>query len=147
MQTLIRRRCSVCQCPSLGFSDSPLYTALWRHSDKNSTANCYLDFAQTRGLMSFVSDNHVDNGFKETLDYVYFGSIVNNRPLNRDSNLIWLFLLDICTATIYLFAVHVPMLSTVELQWLEPRWLVYHGWVEHVLESTGISSKYDIRII
>ena len=22
---------------------------------------------------------------------------------------------------------------TVELQWLEPRWLVYHGWVEHVL--------------
>ena len=36
---------------------------------------------------------------------------------------------------------------TVELQWLEPRWLVYHGWVEHVLESAGISSKYDIRII
>ena len=36
---------------------------------------------------------------------------------------------------------------TVELQWLEPRWLVYHGWVEHVLKSAGISSKYDIRII
>ena len=35
-------------------------------------------------------------------------------------------------------------LYTVELQWLEPRWLVYHGWVEHVLESAGISSKYDI---
>ena len=38
-------------------------------------------------------------------------------------------------------------LYTVELQWLEPRWLVYHGWVEHVLESAGISSKYDIWII
>ena len=37
--------------------------------------------------------------------------------------------------------------DTVELQWLEPRWLVYHGWVEHILESAGISSKYDIRII
>ena len=36
---------------------------------------------------------------------------------------------------------------TVELQWLEPRWLVYHGWVEHVLESSGISSKYDTPII
>ena len=36
--------------------------------------------------------------------------------------------------------------TTVELQWLEPRWLVYHGWVEYVLESAGISSKYDKRI-
>ena len=36
---------------------------------------------------------------------------------------------------------------TVELQWLKPRWLVYHGWVEHVLESAGISSKYDKQII
>ena len=37
-------------------------------------------------------------------------------------------------------------LYTVELQWLEPRWLVYQG-LEHVIESAGISSKYDIRII
>ena len=37
--------------------------------------------------------------------------------------------------------------DTVELQWFEPRWLVYQEWVEHVLESAGISSKYDIRII
>ena len=37
--------------------------------------------------------------------------------------------------------------NTVELQWLEPRWLVYHGWVKHVLESAGVSSKYDIWII
>ena len=36
---------------------------------------------------------------------------------------------------------------TAELQWLEHRRLVYHGWVEHVLESAVISSKYDIRII
>ena len=38
-------------------------------------------------------------------------------------------------------------LNTVELQWLEPRWLVDHGWLEHVIESTWISSKYDIRVI
>ena len=27
--------------------------------------------------------------------------------------------------------------STVELQWLEHRWLVYHGYFELVLESQG----------
>ena len=90
MQTLIRCRvlrrliwvCTVCQCPSSGFSDNPLYTALWRHSDKNSAAinNCYLDFVQTRGLISLVNDNHVDNNLTEILLYVYFGSTVNNRP-------------------------------------------------------------------
>ena len=37
--------------------------------------------------------------------------------------------------------------NTAELQWFEPRRLVYHGSVEHVPESAGISSKYDIRII
>ena len=48
-----------------------------------------------------------------------------------------------------IYTVHLNFLSyhTVELQWLEPRWLVYHGWVEHVLVAAGISSKYDIRII
>ena len=45
-----------CQCPSPDFTDNPLYTALWRQSDKNSVAinNLYLDFVQTRGLISFV---------------------------------------------------------------------------------------------
>ena len=28
-------------------------------------------------------------------------------------------------------------LNTVELQWLEHRWLVYHGYFELVLESLG----------
>ena len=28
-------------------------------------------------------------------------------------------------------------LCTVELQWLEHRWLIYHGCFEHVLESLG----------
>ena len=31
--------------------------------------------------------------------------------------------------------------STVELQWIEHRWLVYHGYFEIVLESLG---KYPI---
>ena len=61
VQTLIRRRvlrrlilaCSVCQCPSPGFADYPLYKALWRHSDENSAAinNRYLDVVQTRALI------------------------------------------------------------------------------------------------
>ena len=68
-----------------GFTDNPLYTALWRHSDKNSAAikKRYLDFVQTRGLISLVNDNHVDNSVKEILIYVYkmyLDSIANNRP-------------------------------------------------------------------
>ena len=52
---------------SPGCTDNPLYTALWRHSDKNSTAinKRYLDFVQTRGLMPLVRDDHVDNSLKE----------------------------------------------------------------------------------
>ena len=75
MQTLIRRRvlwrliwvCTVCQCSSLGFTDNPLYTAFWRHSDRNSAAinNRYLDFVQMHGLILLVNDNHVDNTLKE----------------------------------------------------------------------------------
>ena len=74
--------CTVCQCPSPGFTDNPLYTSVWRHSDKNSAAinSRYLDFVQTRGLISLVNDNHVANNRKEILVYVYFGSIVNKRP-------------------------------------------------------------------
>ena len=46
-----------------------------RHSDKN---NRYLDFVQTRGLISLVNDNHVENNLKEILVNVYYGSIFNN---------------------------------------------------------------------
>ena len=55
--------------------------ALWHHSDKNSAGrnNCYLDFVQTRGLISFVIDNHLGDNLKENLVYGIFGSIVNNR--------------------------------------------------------------------
>ena len=76
--------CTICQCLSSGFTDNPLYAALCRHSDKNSAAtnNRYLDFVQTRGLISLDSDNHVDNNLKEIFVSVYYGSIVNNRPKN-----------------------------------------------------------------
>ena len=97
MQTLIRRRvlrrliriCVVCQRPSPAFTDSPVYIVLWRHSDKNRVAinSRYLDFGQTDGLILLVNDNHVDNNLKEILNnlneilvYVYYHSIVNNRP-------------------------------------------------------------------
>ena len=69
----------------LPISQSRFYRfALWRHSDKNSAAlnYPYLDFVDTRGLISLVNDNHVDNNLKESLMYVYLGSIVNNRPKN-----------------------------------------------------------------
>ena len=64
-----------------GFTDNPIYRTFWRHSDKNSAAidNRYLDFVQTRSLISLVNDNHVDNNLKDILGYVYFGSIVTNR--------------------------------------------------------------------
>ena len=81
---------TVCQCPSPGFTDNRLYTALWRHSDKNSAAinNRYLGFRQSCSLISLVSDNHMDNmdnNHKEMLVYmyVYFGSIVNKQPQNE----------------------------------------------------------------
>ena len=47
----------------------------------NSAAinNRYLMFVQTRGLITLVSDNHVDSCRKEILAFVYHGSIVNNR--------------------------------------------------------------------
>ena len=35
-----------------------------------------------RGLKTFVNDNHVDNHLKEMLEFVYHGSIVNNRLNN-----------------------------------------------------------------
>ena len=56
--------------------------ALWRHSDKNSAAinNRNQDFVQMRGLISLVNDNQVYKSLKEILVYVYYGSIVNNRP-------------------------------------------------------------------
>ena len=73
VQTPIRRRLlwrlmwfsTVCQCPSTkpspGFTDNSLYTAPWRHSDKNSAAinNCY--------LYSLVNNKHVNNNLKESL--------------------------------------------------------------------------------
>ena len=58
------------------FTDNPLSTAPWRHSDKNSAAikKRYLDF------ITLVNDNQVDNYLKEFLASVYYGEIVNNRP-------------------------------------------------------------------
>ena len=67
---------------SPGFTDNPLYTALFlRHSDKTSAAknNRYLHLVQTRGLIPLVNDNHVDN-LKEILVCVFFGLIINNQP-------------------------------------------------------------------
>ena len=33
-----------------------------------------------------------------------------------------------------------PILHAVNLQWLEHRWLIYHGWFELIFESVGNSS-------
>ena len=33
-----------------------------------------------RAFIAFVNDSHVDNYLKEFLAFVYYGSIVNNRP-------------------------------------------------------------------
>ena len=50
----------VCKCPSLCFTDNP-------HSDKIIAAinNLNLAWVQTRGLISFVNDNHVDKKKKK----------------------------------------------------------------------------------
>ena len=37
-------------------------------------------YIQTRCFISLVNNNHVNNRLKETLVYVHYGSIVNNRP-------------------------------------------------------------------
>ena len=89
VQTLIRRRvlrrliwaCTICQYHCPGFTDNLLYKAFLHHNDKNGATinNRYLDFVQTRGLISLVNDYHVDKDLKEILVHVYFGSIVNNR--------------------------------------------------------------------
>ena len=39
-----------------------------------------------RGLVSSVSDNHVDNYLKEILAFLYYGSILNNRHKNYSLN-------------------------------------------------------------
>ena len=59
------------QTPSPGFTDKPLYIALWRNSDKNSAA---IMSHLTRGMISLVNGNHVDNNLKEILVYVYLRS-------------------------------------------------------------------------
>ena len=67
--------------PSLHYT---LTSLRGRHSDKNSAAiNRYLDFAQTRGLIPLVNDNHVENMFAEILAFVYYGSIENDQPKTR----------------------------------------------------------------
>ena len=80
--------CTVCQCPSPGFTDNLLYIALWRQSDKNSPAvnNRYLDFVQTRDWILLVYDNHVDKNLKDFLCvcmYSSYDSIVNILPKTR----------------------------------------------------------------
>ena len=83
----------VYQCPSPGFTDNPFYTAICRHSDKNTCSaplnvryidfaainvccldfaainDFYLDLVETRGLISLVNDKHMDNKL-EDLAYV-----------------------------------------------------------------------------
>ena len=53
-----------------GFTDNPvyMYMALWRHSDNSAAKNNrYMDFVQTRALISLVNDNHVDNNLEKFL--------------------------------------------------------------------------------
>ena len=35
-----------------------------------------------RGSITSINDNHVDNYLEEILAFVYYGSILNNRPKN-----------------------------------------------------------------
>ena len=55
--------------------------------NRAATNNRYLDFVQTRSLISLVYDNHVVNKLKEILVYIYYVSIVNNLlPLPSQKN-------------------------------------------------------------
>ena len=64
--------CAVRQCPSQGFTDNPVYTALWHHSGKNSGAinNRYLEFGSRAVFISLLNDNHVDNYLKKIMAFV-----------------------------------------------------------------------------
>ena len=72
---------------ALFFKDTPLYTALWRHIDKNSAVinacNRYLDFQQERALISLVNDSHVDSNLREIsrfgLHYLFRPVCPNNK--------------------------------------------------------------------
>ena len=44
--------------PSPDFTDYYFYIALWRHSDRNNEAI-------TRGFISLINDNHVDNNLRK----------------------------------------------------------------------------------
>ena len=63
MQILIIR-CVLCPSPNPGCTDN---------HDKNSAAinNRYLDFVQTRCLLSLINDNHEDNNLKEMFVFEY----------------------------------------------------------------------------
>ena len=64
----------VYQCPSPGFTDSPFLHGILTDSDKKSAAIskvALLDFVQTRGSISLVSDNQVDSNLRDILVYVY----------------------------------------------------------------------------
>ena len=66
------------------FTDNPLSTAL-TSSDKNRAFILFMmlpGIRLTRGLIPLVNDNHVDNYLKEILAFVYYCSIVYNRPKN-----------------------------------------------------------------
>ena len=75
--------------------------------------NRYLDFVQTRGLISLVNDNHVNNNLKEILVFVYIGSIVNNRPENTYS-------LEICMNFAILETIQVKTYFIVYIRTTDP---------------------------
>ena len=55
-------------CPSPGFTDNTLYTALCPHSDKNMATMIKLTgFRLTLSLSTVVNDYHVANYLKEIL--------------------------------------------------------------------------------
>ena len=102
--------CGVWSRPAL-FANVPhqillITLALRRHNDKNSVLP---GFCLTRGLITLVNDDHVDNYLKEILASVYYWSIGNSRPKKG----------GISTKCIHLFK---NTDDTVERQWLKQSW-------------------------
>ena len=98
MKTLIilQHLICICQCPSTkpspGFTDNPLYTALWRYSDKNSTSinNSYLEFVQMLfAWINFIGQPQ-SHGWQQYDSLVALGLLINNQPKNiQFGNWVW----------------------------------------------------------
>ena len=86
---------------SVLFANVPFQVLHWTDVTENNTAainNRYLEFVQSRGRISLVNDNQLDNYVKDILAFTYYG--VKNRPkiteLDCRENTIAYFLGSFC---------------------------------------------------